>query len=283
LSIVADTFPYERRGMAMGALMSAFSLASTFGVPFALYLANIFSWHAPFLLVGGLGFALIPLLMRYIPTMTSHIHTGETQETKMASLTNVLQDKNQYQALIFSGLIMFGHFLIIPFINPFMEFNMGYSKSETPMVYLVGGFASFFAANLLGRLSDMYGKLTIFSVCVIVALPMVYFITNMPVIHFYIILAVFGLWFSVATGRGVTAQAMVSQVVNPEHRGSFQSFNSSIQQLGTGMASLVAGAIVAKGEGNSILHYDWVGYLSISVLIVSLLLGRRIFKSIDSK
>lgn len=283
LSIVADTFPYERRGMAMGTLMSAFSLASTFGVPFALYLANIFSWHAPFLLVGSLGFILIPFLMRYIPSMTSHIHIGATHESKLASLTNVLKDKNQYRALIFSGLIMFGHFLIIPFINPYMEFNMGYSKSETPMVYLVGGVTSFVAANLLGRLSDLYGKLTIFSICVIVALPMVYAITHMPEIHFALILTIFGLWFSVATGRGVTSQAMVSQMVNPEHRGSFQSFNSSIQQLGTGLASLTAGYIVVKGEGDKILHYDWVGYLSISVLIVSLLLGRRIFKVIDTK
>jgi MFS transporter, DHA1 family, inner membrane transport protein len=283
LSIVADTFPYERRGMAMGALMSAFSIASTFGVPFALYLANHFSWHAPFLLVGGLGFALMPLLMRYIPSMTSHIHTSATPESKLASLTNVLKDKNQYKALIFSGLIMFGHFLIIPFINPYMEFNLGYSKSETPMVYLVGGIASFFAANILGRLSDKYGKLTIFSICVIAALPMVYLITHLPSVHFTLILVLFALWFSTATGRGVSAQAMVSQVVNPEHRGSFQSFNSSIQQLGTGLASLAAGFIVIKGSNGEIMRYDWVGYLSIAVLVVSLLLGRRIFKTIDSK
>jgi MFS transporter, DHA1 family, inner membrane transport protein len=283
LSIVADTFAYERRGMAMGALMSAFSIASTFGVPFALYLANIFSWHAPFLLVGGLGFLLIPFLMRFIPSMTSHIHESPSHESKLASLTYVLKDKNQYQALIFSGLIMFGHFLIIPFINPFMEFNMGYSKSQTPMVYLVGGITSFIAANILGRLSDMYGKLAIFSICVITALPMVYGITNMPIMPFAVILTMFGLWFSVATGRGVTAQAMVSQVVKSEHRGSFQSFNSSIQQLGSGLASLAAGFIVVKGGSGEILHYDWVGYLSISVLIISLLLGRRIFNTIDSK
>ena len=283
LSIVADTFPYERRGMAMGALMSAFSIASTFGVPFALYLANIFTWHAPFLLVGGLGFALIPFLMRYIPPMKGHLQNRPSHESKISLLTNVLKDKTQYKALIFSGLIMFGHFLIIPFINPYMEFNMGYSKSETPLVYLVGGVASFIAANVLGRFSDKHGKLTVFSICVITALPMVYGITNMPVVHLAVILFMFGLWFTVATGRGVTAQAMVSQVVNPEHRGSFQSFNSSIQQLGTGLASLTAGAIVMKGENGQILHYNWVGYLSIFVLVISLILARNVFKKIDVK
>ena len=282
LSIVADVFPYERRGRAMGAIMSAFAIASTFGVPFALYLANLISWHAPFLLVGGLGFVLVPFLMRLIPPMIGHLENPK-KEDKIAVLTNILKDKSQYAALVFSGLIMFGHFLIIPFINPYMEFNMGYSKFHTPLVYLVGGIASFFSANILGRFADKYGKLTIFTICVLGAVPFVLILTNMPVVPFFLILMFFGIWFSMSTGRGVTAQAMVSQVVQTEHRGSFQSFNSSMQQLGSGLASLVAGFIVVKGEKGEILHYDWVGFLSIAVLLTSLFIGRRIFKKVDTK
>jgi MFS transporter, DHA1 family, inner membrane transport protein len=281
LSIVADVFPYERRGQAMGAIMSAFAVASTFGVPFALYLANLSSWHAPFLLVGGLGFVLVPFLMRLIPPMTGHL-ANHKKEDKIAVLTNILKDKSQYAALIFSGLIMFGHFLIIPFINPYMEFNMGYSKYHTPLVYLVGGIASFFSANILGRLADKYGKLTIFTISVLGAVPFVLILTNMPIAPFFIILTFFGIWFSMSTGRGVTAQAMVSQVVQTEHRGSFQSFNSSMQQLGSGLASLVAGFVVVKGDKGEILHYDWVGFLSIGVLLMSLFIGRQIFKKVDS-
>ncbi|MGO8056427.1 MFS transporter, partial [Rhizobium leguminosarum] len=69
LSIVSDIYSYERRGRAMGAIMSAFAVASTFGVPFALYLSNAFSWHAPFLFVGGLGILIIPLIIYFIPPM----------------------------------------------------------------------------------------------------------------------------------------------------------------------------------------------------------------------
>src|SRR4026209_1263310 len=66
LSIVADLFGYERRGAATGAVMSSFAIASTIGVPFALYLSNLFSWHAPFLLIAGLGVFLTPFLIKYI-------------------------------------------------------------------------------------------------------------------------------------------------------------------------------------------------------------------------
>ena len=283
ISIVSDTFPYERRGQAMGAIMSAFAIASIVGVPFALYLANLSSWHAPFLLVGGLGFVLVPFLMRYIPSMTAHINNETVRDNKLAILTNVLSTPAQRNALIFSGLIMFGHFLIIPFINPYMEFNMGYSKNHTPMIYLAGGVASFFSANLIGRLADTYGKLKVFSLSVLCALPLVIGVTNMPTLPFYLILALFAGWFTASTGRGVTAQAMVSQVVSPENRGSFQSFNSSVQQIGSGLAALASGYIVVKGEHGQIEHYDWVGYLSVVTLATSLLLARHIFKTLDVK
>lgn len=297
LSIIADTFSYERRGAAMGAIMSAFAIASTLGIPFALYLANHISWHAPFLFLGITGIILVPLIFLYLPSMTSHLHENAVKQDKLKVLTDILENKTQYTALIFSGLIMFGHFLIIPFINPYMELNVGFSRTITPLIYLVGGTASFFASNIIGRLSDEYGKLSIFSVCVFAALPMIFIITNLPhlsmtlhisnlpPIQAYVpVLTLFGLWFVAATGRGVTASAMVSNVVSPEHRGSFQSFNSSMQQLGTGMASLLTGFIVTQSSANSPLeHYDIVGDLSILVLLICVWLGNLVFKSIDKK
>jgi len=281
LSIISDAFPYTRRGAAMGAVMSSFAIASTIGVPFALYLANIISWHAPFILVGALGFLLVPLIIKYVPVQTAHISNNGSQTTKLDVLKDVLKNSKQRMALLFSGLIMMGHFLIIPFVNPYMEFNNGYSKSQTPMIYLVGGIASFFAANVLGKLSDKHGKLKVFTVCVLLSLPLVVIITNLPAISFPAVLLFFAFWFILSTGRGVTAQALVSNVVEPQKRGSFMSFNSSIQQLGTSAASLIAGLIVVKGAKGEIYHYDWLGYLSVGVLLTCVLVGHKIFKRVD--
>ncbi|RYZ16899.1 MAG: MFS transporter [Chitinophagaceae bacterium] len=278
LSIISDVFSYERRGRAMGAVMSAFSIASTLGVPFSLYLANLISWHAPFLLVAGLGLVLIPLILAHVPAMDTHIQLKEDRAGRMTVLTNVWKHPRQRLALLFSGLIMMGHFLIVPFINPFMEFNLGYSKSQTPLVYLVGGICAFFAANGLGKLSDKHGKLRVFTWCIFLSLPLVLFITHMPRIPLAIVLACFGVWFIMSTGRGVTAQALVSNVVPPESRGSFMSFNSSVQQMGTSAASLLAGAIVLKGEKGEILRYGWLGYASLTILLLCAFLGQYNFR-----
>lgn len=281
LSIISDIFPYENRGKAMGSVMSAFAIASTLGVPFALYLANLIHWHAPFLLVGIMGIALLPLLYRIIPNMTRHIHAPEQKQSPFTALLQLKNDRNMQLALLFNGLINMGHFLIIPFINPFLEFNNGYSRQLTPLIYLSGGIASFIAAHILGRFSDIHGKLKVFTICILLSMPVVIFITHLPVIPFWIVLMLFAFWFAVSTGRGVTGQAMVSNVVPPQYRGSFMSFNSSVQQLGSSMASLLAGYVVVRSSSGKLLHYNQLGAISVGILIACLLLARYLFQKMD--
>lgn len=74
---------------------------------------------------------------------------------------------------------------------------------------------------------------------------------------------------------------MISETVKPEQRGSFMSVNGSIQQLGSGLAALFAGMIVVTEKSGKVLNYNWVGYLSIFVLLLSLLFGRLIFRKMD--
>ena len=282
LSIVADLFGYERRGAAMGAVMSSFAIASTIGVPLALYLANIFSWHAPFIFVVLIGVVIVLLIIKFIPVMDAHIQEKDDTKHRFHVLLNVVQSREQSLALVFSALVMMGHFLIIPFINPYLEFNKNYSKDITPLIYFFGGIASFCAALILGKVSDRVGKLKVFSWSVFLSFGMVWIITNLPsLLPFSIVLLFFALWFVVATGRAVTAQAMISNVVSQEQRGSFMTFNSSVQQLGTGAASLIAGFIVTKDSTGKLYRYEWVGYISIVVLLLGLMLGRYLFAAMD--
>ena len=278
LSIVADTFPYERRGRAMATIFMAFSMASVFGVPFSLYLARLVSWHAPFIFIGALGIAIIPLIVKFLPPMTVHMNgaaeTGRPDVRKV--LGDVVRDRAQLLALILSGCLMLGHFLIIPFINPYMEFNVGFSKSQTPMFYMAGGICAMIASPVIGRLADKYGKLRVFIISVICSLVPIFIITNISHISFYVVLMIMGFWFTFSTGRNIPAQAMISAVVKPEQRGQFMSFNSSFQQLFTGVASLIAGLIVVKDAGGKIFNYNLVGYLSIIIVVSTLFIARSL-------
>ena len=288
LSIIADTFPYEKRGQAMATVFMAFSMASVFGVPFSLYLAKLISWHAPFIFIGILGIVLLPLLNKFLPSVAGHLkkeietnEQGDILVIKPAKrvqqvFTSIFTNRSQTLALLLSGSLMLGHFVIIPFINPYMEFNVGFTKDQTPLIYMVGGVCAMLASTFIGKLADRVGKFKVFTICLLLSLLPIFLITNMPSIPFYYVLGVFGVWFVFSTGRNIPAQAMISTVVNPSERGMFMSFNSSFQQLFTGAASIIAGLIVVRDAQGKIYHYNWVGYLSIAIVFICWFIGRML-------
>ena len=96
-----------------------------------------------------------------------------------------------------------------------------------------------------------------------------------------VILFITSMFFLFANGRTITMQAIVSGVVNNEQRGGFTSINSSMIQLGSGAASFVGGLIVEKAPDGTLLHYNWVGYMSIFFMIIGIILGKYV-KPVES-
>jgi MFS transporter, DHA1 family, inner membrane transport protein len=279
ISIIADIIPYERRGEAMGIVMGSFSMASIVGVPLALYLANHFTWQAPFLAIGVLGLILLPFIKIIIPSLRTHIGIKTDELPKMEIIRTIWQNKNQSIALIFSGMMMMGHFLIIPFINPFLEFNVGYPRSFSPLVYLAGGIASLLSARFIGKLADKYGKWVVYRYCVLATFPLIIMITNLTMMPKAIVLMMFGLWFSFSTGRALSAQTLVSNVSIPATRGSYQSFVSFLNQIGMGLASIIAGIVVTKSPTGQLLNYPILGFISVGIMLSTIWLGNKVFRN----
>jgi predicted MFS family arabinose efflux permease len=210
--------------------------------------------------------------------MTKHLNLNGNQKPGFSqTLSNVFSSRIQIYGLMLSAFLMMGHFLIIPFITPYMEFNVGFERSQIKYIYMVGGIATLFTAPLVGKLADKHGKLKIFIYSALLSLLPVFFITNMPAIPFYYVLMVTAVWFILANSRNIASSTMVSNVVPSEFRGSFMSINSAVQQLFTGLASLIAGLIVVTKKPNpQLVHYSWVGYLSVIIIVFCIFLGRKL-------
>ena len=276
LSIVSDTFGYERRASAMGILMTAFSLASVAGVPSGLWLAARYSWHMPFLAIGGIGVAVIFCIIFLVPPVNRHLQDGRPQGNPLHVLTDIFKTPNQMRALTLSIVLMMGHFSIIPFIAPSLVGNAGYHQDQIFLIYLVGGALTIFTSPLIGRLADRVGKYPIFVAAALTSLIPIFLITNLGPAPLWAVLATAGLFFIAANGRMVPTQAIISGVVTPQNRGGFMSINSSVQQLSTGIAANIAGAIIAEGPGGRIENYHWVGYFSITLITASIFLAKRV-------
>jgi predicted MFS family arabinose efflux permease len=231
-----------------------------------------------------LGVILVPFLIKFLPKMDAHLHRKDYQKISPVQLVgDVFRNSSQLYALALTAFLMMGHFMIIPFINPFMEFNMGFSKTQTPIIYMVGGALTMITSPLIGKLADRLGKYNLFIFLALAGIPLIALITNLPAIPFYFVLCVTGLWFIISAGRFIPAQAMVSNVVPTERRGSFMSFNSSVQQLFVGLASVLAGLIVVKMPDNHIEHYEITGYLSIALILFSIFIATMLNKKLKEK
>jgi len=274
MSIVGDVIPEFRRATAMGIVMTSFSVASIFGVPFGLFLADLAGWHMPFYFLGFMGLIVSGIIYKVVPSVNTHM--TKEKPSPIQVLKNVFGSKMQVRALIFMFVLILGHFSIIPYISPYLVANVGFPESNLKYMYLLGGAATIFTSPYIGRLADKYGKPKILTIIALISLIPVLAITNMPHASVWIVLTSSTLFFIFISGRMVPSMALVTSSVTPQHRGSFMSINSSAMQLASGTASFLSGLVIAKSAGGEILNYSYVGYGAVVFTLAAILIARKI-------
>jgi DHA1 family inner membrane transport protein len=271
LSIVSDTFQYERRGRALGWTMGGFAAAAALGVPFGLFLAEMFSWRMPFFVISGVGFLLLIFMYLRFPPMRDHL--AQIDKKRWNVVRQIFLDRNQVRALVLGFVLILGHFLIIPFIAPYMVRNVGFTQLDITYIYLIGGLLTAFSSPFFGRLTDQYGVIKVFVVLMVLSFIPVIWITHMPPTPIWLALIATSIFFILGSGRMIPPQTSITAAASPRTRGSFMSVKSALQQLAVALGSGVSGVIVVMREDGTLGGYGWVGYLSIAVCIIAMLIA----------
>ncbi len=275
MAIIGDVFPYERRGQATGILMGAFSLASSVGVPFGLFLGTRYGWHSPFLMIVAFALPVMILGIFILPTLRDHLNKGPGSGA-MSTLIATYTHPNHLRAFALMGSIMFGSFLVVPFITPYLVGNCGIDKDQLPWLFVAGGVMSFITNPLIGKWADRAGKLHVYRIVVPVSAIVMVILSNLPVVPLWVaMIAVASLMMSNA-GRMAPAMAMITAAVEPRFRGGFMSANSSIQHVASGLGSLLAGLIIVRAADGRLENYSLVGLIGAGSTLVSLWLAGRL-------
>jgi predicted MFS family arabinose efflux permease len=276
LAIVGDAFPPARRATAMGAVMSAFSLASIAGVPIGLELAqrSDLGWRAPFAVLGVLSFLLLLIACYALPSVAGHLRAGH----EPSRLLDVASRPAHLRAFALTFALVFSGFSIFPYIAPFLVKNVGMAEHHLKYIYLLGGAATLVSMNIVGRLADRFPRRAVFRVlAVATVVPMATLPLLPPETPLFAILTMTTLLMILSSGRMVPAMAMITSAAEPRVRGSFLSLNASVQQLGAGAAPLLAGLLLQDdGPGSPVVGYPLVGLVAggaalASVFLVNLL------------
>jgi predicted MFS family arabinose efflux permease len=257
-TIVGDVIPFERRGRAMGVVMTSFSVASVFGVPGGLFLATLGSWHAPFFVIAALCAVLALFAALTLPTLDGHLKSGHTYSA-LGRIGAVLADANHLKVFAFSALMMFGGFTVIPYLAINLQYGVGLRPDQIPYAYLFGGAGAFVTARWIGHLTDRWGKVKSFKLLAVVVVLPVFAVTLMPWgSPFWLVILVSAVFMICMSGRMIPGMAIVTSAANPGLRGTFMTLNSAVQSAAMGVAAWVGGLLITRNAEGLLQNY-WHG------------------------
>ncbi|MBT9514831.1 MAG: MFS transporter [Acidovorax sp.] len=274
-TIVADVVPFERRGRAMGIVMTSFSVSTVAGVPLGLILAEHGGWNTPFIAIAAMVGVLAIQAARTMPPLTAHVHAANGR-TALGGIAQVLADPNHRRAFLFSALLMSTGFTVIPYITIYMQANAGVRADQIPWAYLCGGVATLFTARLFGRLTDRWGKVRTFRALALASVPCLLGITLCQGLPLWGVLVVSTLMFAFVSGRMIPGMAIITSTAQPSLRGTFMTLNASVQSAAMGVASLVGGVLISRDAQGLVQNYWMAALVGITASGLSMLVVGRL-------
>jgi MFS transporter, DHA1 family, inner membrane transport protein len=276
LSMVGDAVAAERRGQAMGILMTGFSMASILGVPGGLYLAGQFEWHTPFLVLAALCALVFVAAFFVLPNFTKHLQAGVVKQNAFTILKHIFSDAKKRWALLLGVCMIMSHFSIIPFLTDFCVNNLGFDfKHTVPLVYVVGGLLTVVNSPMIGKLSDRHGRFKVLAILTVLSFIPLLGLPNLSNNNVAILLVVTSCFFIFSGSRMIITSAQITSSASPQERGSFMIVNSSVQQLATGLSAAIGGAIVSNDAQLRVLNYPILGLIGCAFAVLTLLVFNK--------
>jgi predicted MFS family arabinose efflux permease len=273
IAMIADAVPVQRRGAAMGKMMTSFALASIAGVPLGIYAANHLGWHAPFRILGAVAACVWIAAFYGLPSLP---RAGRNPEGVWRGIAEIFAHRRHWLAFSFTTAMMFAGFVVIPYISAAFVQNGGLLNEELPYIYLAGGLCTFFSMPLIGRLADKYGLYRIFAVMSLCTIAPMLLVTHSGHMALWQAIGLTVFFMVCASGRFAPGITLVTTAVDPRHRAGFLSVNTACQQIASGFAAMTAAFLLTSAPDGRILGYGAVGWLGVAGLLLSVFLGSRI-------
>lgn len=271
-AIITDLFSMQTRGRVMGFAQMGFAASQILGIPIGLYLANIWGWHSPFIMIVAVSIIAGVFIVIYMKPVDSHLQL-QTVKNPLEHLFKTVSKPRYLQAFAATALLATGGFMMMPFGTAFSVNNLGMTREDLPLIFLITGIFSIITGPLIGKFSDKLGKYTVFLIGSVWSIIMVLIYTHQSIIPMWVVIIFNVLLFMGISARIISSSALLTAVPNASDRGAFMGVNSSLQQIAGGIAAAIAGLIVYQETKTSPLeNYPIVGYVVAGTTIITIIM-----------
>lgn len=239
---IGDHFPSERRGWANGVVMTAIAFGQIVGIPAGTLLADRFDFATAFIFFTvpmALSFVLVCTLAQQPAVARIRLTSIGSAVRRYASMftTPATAAAVGAYSIMFTGIAFYVIYLVV-----WMKDAFGVTGDEVASLFVVSGIASVIVGPWAGRLSDRLGrKFMIVGACA--GLFLLMSLTTTIMAEFWIAYPLFFTIMVLVSARMGPFQALLSEIVPAERRGSLMSLSIATGQLAMGVCSAVAGVV----------------------------------------
>ena len=246
VAYVGDTFPPERRGWANGWVLSGFAVGQILGIPAGIALADAFGFRAPFVAFGLVMAAALALSAVALPQPEgARSATALTLRGALAGYRDLARGGATGAAAVVYLVLFAGVGLFVVYFPTWLAQSRGFSGGQISAVYALGGLANVLVGPRAGRLSDRVGRQPVIvgaSVGVGVMMAVTPVVAGLPYAPYVAFCGIMAL----AAARIGPLQALLTEMVPAERRGSFMSLTTATGNAGFAAGSAAAGALYAS-------------------------------------
>jgi MFS family permease len=271
-ALIAETFPFARRGVALGAHTTAGHLAFFAAPLLAGALAVTGTWRLPYVAFAIAPVACALLLLRVAPR---GVRSTERHQW-LATFGDVARVARSVGSLV--TISIFGQVLIssaLAFLTLYLVDARGVSPAVAAGLFGVPQLAGLVAAPLSGVLSDRFGRPAVLLTSLVASAPAVWLLIALPIELVVIPLLLVGACLSF---RATATEVLIIDNTPATRRSTVLGTYYLVNQPVGGIAAPIFGAIAdAAGIGTA---FSWLviafAVLSVAALASALTGGARI-------
>ena len=254
LSLVADLFPPNERGRAIGWVFGAIAGGGAFGSTLGGVLAPIISWRGLFILIAFTSVLLfivaVPLWSRLVATAkpTSRLSIG----TLVLGYRDLLRSWRGSRTYLFIFLNAVFHSGVFTWLGVLLHDRFGLGEAGIGLALLGYGVPGLFLGPTIGRVVDRHGRRLIIPAGFLVAAIS----AAMLAPHWSLALAAVAITvLSLGFDMSHPLLAGIVTMLDDNRRGQAMGFNAFSIFLGMGCGSLIFGGLTSFGMTTALLLF----------------------------